>query len=103
MINRWSTLAILISVSLIGVSGCGSGNSDNSDTLSQLPTGNSTDGTAKYQTNCQRCHAVSNALSSFDSTTIQSAVRRGRGGMPAFSTSTLSDQDLADIIAYILN
>jgi mono/diheme cytochrome c family protein len=36
-----------------------------------------------------------------DDAAIAAVIRQGKGGMPAFSTSQLSDQDLADVVAYM--
>ena len=36
-----------------------------------------------------------------DDAAIAAVIRQGKGGMPAFSTSQLSDQDLANVVAYL--
>jgi mono/diheme cytochrome c family protein len=36
-----------------------------------------------------------------DDTAVVSVIRQGKGGMPAYSSSQLGDQDLANVVAYL--
>lgn len=77
-----------------------------------LDSGSSERGEALYRSKCFGCHVPearvgpSPASTDFkvrytEDGTILASVRGGRAPMPAFSEDMLSDQDLADIIAYI--
>lgn len=80
---------------------------DSSTNLATLPTGTASQGITVFQSNCMSCHGSSAAggsgpnIRGAGSDTIQSVVRSGKGSMPAFSTTTITDQSLADLIAYI--
>ena len=62
---------------------------------------------------CNSCHPNANAgmgptlngaqfASRYpDDAAVAAVIRRGKGGMPAFSTAQLSDQDMDDVIAYL--
>jgi mono/diheme cytochrome c family protein len=59
-----------------------------------------------YAQGCQYCHgAVGNAPGDLalrgGGREGSEAVRRGRPGMPAYDSSLISDQDLADLTAYL--
>jgi mono/diheme cytochrome c family protein len=75
--------------------------------LSALPAGTATTGKSLYTTHCSSCHGASAGggsgpnIKNQSSDEIQAAVRSGPGSMPTFSSSSLSDQKLADIIAYV--
>ena len=89
-----------------GLAACAPANESTAD-LAELPSGNAGDGVAVYQTHCQVCHGVGGVggsgpdVRSNTSNEIQSAVRNGIGVMPVFTDSQISDQQLADLIAYI--
>jgi mono/diheme cytochrome c family protein len=75
--------------------------------------GDAAAGQAVFQTRCNACHPGANAGigpalngAAFntrypDDAAIAAVVRSGRGGMPAFSASQVSDTDLANVIAYL--
>lgn len=76
-------------------------------------TGDAAAGQAVFQASCNACHpgakaGIGPALygTAFtdrypDAAAITAVVRSGRGGMPAFATDRLKDQDLADVVAYL--
>ena len=77
-----------------------------------LDVGTPERGEALYRSKCFGCHVPearvgpSHASADFkvryaEDETIMAVVRGGRAPMPAFSDDMLSDQDLADIIAYV--
>lgn len=76
---------------------------------SSLPQGDATRGRVLFQNpeiKCQSCHPNGAAgrgpsLVGVSPDKIATYVRNGRGQMPAYPQSRLSDQDLADIIAYV--
>ncbi len=78
----------------------------------QSGPGDPTRGEALYRSKCYGCHVpeakVGPAQDTLDfkvryadSDTIASLIRAGRQPMPAFTEQMLSEQELADIIAYI--
>jgi mono/diheme cytochrome c family protein len=75
-------------------------------------TGDVTRGEALYRSKCYGCHVpeanvgpaqntVDFKVQYADDETLAFVVRAGRQPMPAFNEDMLSDQELADIIAYI--
>jgi ubiquinol-cytochrome c reductase cytochrome c subunit len=70
-------------------------------------------GGAVYRANCQPCHSASGGggalsygraaprLGSSEPEQIAAAVRIGPGQMPVFDTSTLSDEELDDLVRYV--
>jgi mono/diheme cytochrome c family protein len=66
-----------------------------------------------FTSKCNGCHPNANAGigpalhgSAFasrypDNTALLGVVRQGKGGMPAFTAAQLSDQDLANVVAYL--
>lgn len=78
----------------------------------QLGAGDATRGAELYRSKCFGCHTPdarlgpSHTAADFkvryaDDVALAAAVRGGRPPMPAFTKEMLSDQALADIIAYI--
>jgi mono/diheme cytochrome c family protein len=77
------------------------------------PAGDASAGAATFQTQCNTCHpsaraGIGPALygAAFaarypDDAALSAVVRNGRGGMPAFATTRLSDQDLENVVAYL--
>ncbi len=70
--------------------------------------GNVSAGQTVYQQNCNSCHpngqaGVGPALAgkNLSADRIKAQVRNGGGGMPAFSSSQISDQQLNDLVAYV--
>ncbi len=70
--------------------------------------GNVTAGKTVFDQNCSPCHpggaaGVGPALAgkNLPATTITTTVRNGRGSMPAFPTTKISDQQLNDLVAYV--
>jgi cytochrome c6 len=78
-------------------------------------TGSAERGAQIFKANCAGCHPGGGnnikpravlygehfAREFADDARIASVVRNGKPPMPAFSTDQISDQDLADVIAYI--
>ncbi|TAK36860.1 MAG: cytochrome c [Chloroflexota bacterium] len=68
--------------------------------------GSAAAGQTAFAANCGACHpnggaGVGPAAKGVPVNTITQVVRQGRGAMPAFPASRLSDQQLADIVAYL--
>lgn len=81
---------------LLPLAACGSG-----------LTGDPTAGEAIYADNCASCHGVDasggsgpNLLGEVEEGEATDIILNGEGDMPAFADS-LSDQDIADVIAYL--
>jgi mono/diheme cytochrome c family protein len=78
-----------------------------------LPGGDATAGKDAFARACNACHpnagaGIGPALygPQFaqrypDDSSIAAVIRRGKGGMPAIASSSLTDQDLANVIAYM--
>ncbi len=71
-----------------------------------LQPGDATAGKAIFGTMCNACHpgggaGVGPSVKGVKEGTFVQAVRQGRGAMPSFSTSRLSDSDLASMYAYV--
>lgn len=69
--------------------------------------GDAVRGKSLYDGKCAACHGkgaaggFAPALTGLDPAAIEKVVRQGKGGMPAFNTSLIPDQELRDILAYI--
>ena len=70
--------------------------------------GNVAAGKAVFDQNCNSCHPNGGSGAgpslkgrNLSAQRIENQVRRGGGGMPAFSQSQISDQQLQDLVAYI--
>jgi mono/diheme cytochrome c family protein len=75
--------------------------------------GDVTAGQRVFTSNCNTCHPGANAgigpalhgppfsARYPDDVAIAAVIRQGKGGMPAFSPGQLSDQDLANVVAYL--
>ncbi len=75
---------------------------------SPTAAGNIAAGQAVFQQNCNACHPNGNAGvgpqlrgQNLSAQRIMTQVRNGGGGMPAFTTSQISDQQLANLVAYV--
>jgi mono/diheme cytochrome c family protein len=76
-------------------------------------TGDPAAGQKVFMTSCNPCHPSANAgigpalhgpqfsARYPDDAAIAAVIRQGRGGMPAFAPGSLSDQDLANVVAYL--
>ncbi len=83
-----------------GGSGSGGANNGSSGSL----TGDASRGQALFATNCAGCHpngAGASAKAKADADGARAVIRSGKSPMPAFGTDKLSDQAVADIIAYL--
>jgi ubiquinol-cytochrome c reductase cytochrome c subunit len=93
--------AFIFSIAMLWLVACGS-----TDAV-DLPTGTAATGAPLYVSNCLSCHGSDGTggsgpdITSSSSKNIQSAVRNGPSDMPAWTESEITDQNLADIIAYI--
>ena len=75
--------------------------------------GDATAGKDAFTRACTQCHPNANAgigpalygpqfVQRYpDDSSIAAVIRQGKGGMPAFAATSLSDQDLADVVVYI--
>ena len=68
--------------------------------------GNASAGQAVFQQNCNSCHPGGDrgsgpAIKGRPADGVKNQVRKGGGGMPAFSASQISDQQLNDLAAYV--
>jgi mono/diheme cytochrome c family protein len=115
--RRFANLVVMLAT--VAVAGCSQAsattatNPDEAGGLSVVGSGDATAGQAVFAQTCNRCHPNANAgmgpmlygaqfASRYpDNTGVAAVIRRGKGGMPAFSTAQLSDQDMADVIAYL--
>jgi mono/diheme cytochrome c family protein len=76
-------------------------------------TGDAAAGQRTFAMSCNPCHPSANAgigpalhgpqfsARYPDDAAIAAVIRQGRGGMPAFAPGSLSDQDLANVVAYL--
>ncbi len=70
-------------------------------------TGDPVRGKEAYAGRCATCHGgdatgkYGPSLTGLDPDDMEQAVRQGKGGMPAYGTNTITEQDLEDIMAYI--
>jgi ubiquinol-cytochrome c reductase cytochrome c subunit len=83
------------------------------DTVTDLPEGDPVNGQAVYAANCAACHGSTGAggvagggawtppVNTYDSTTIVEAIRIGPFQMPAFADDTISDEEAADVGAFL--
>lgn len=81
--------------------------------VTALPPGDAAAGQPVFAANCNSCHPNANAGIGpalygppFDSrypdnAAVAAVIRQGKGGMPAFEPSQLTDQDMANVIAYL--
>lgn len=81
--------------------------------VTELPEGDAGAGQAVYAANCAACHgstgaggvagggAWTPAVTAYDTTTITEAIRVGPFQMPAFGEDIISDQDAADVGAFV--
>jgi len=96
--------SIFFMLSLLSLGACGGAATTATETL---PTGVAADGLTVYTANCTTCHGAGGTsqsgvdLASESTASIQSAVRSGPGSMTAYSTTQITSQQLADIIAYL--
>jgi mono/diheme cytochrome c family protein len=77
------------------------------------PAGDPAAGQRVFASNCNSCHPNANAgigpalygpqfTARFaDDAAVVAVIRHGKGGMPAFASSQLSDQDVANVISYL--
>jgi ubiquinol-cytochrome c reductase cytochrome c subunit len=78
-----------------------------------VKAGNLAQGNSLFVLNCAACHTITGAgdapangasapsLHRATSTQVAAAIRTGPGNMPFFGTGNLSDQQVADIVAYV--
>ena len=82
---------------------CNEGDDENTSILAL--TGDEINGEVLYDANCAACHGTSAegasgpAIYDEDDHDFVEAIQEGEGSMPAFPD--LSDQDIADIIAFV--
>lgn len=79
-------------------------------TATDMPAGDATAGATIYADNCETCHGAAGTGDSaagypdisggFDSAETIEIVTNGEGDMPEFG-STLSEQDIMDVAAYV--
>ncbi len=106
-------------VATVTVAGCSQAsattatNPQEANASAPVGSGDAAAGQAVFAKTCNRCHPNANAgmgptlygpqfVSHYpDDAAVAAVIRRGKGGMPAFSTGQLSDQDMDDVIAYL--
>jgi mono/diheme cytochrome c family protein len=111
--------SLLVVLATVAVAGCSQAsattatNPEEAGAVAAVASGDATAGQAVFAKTCDRCHSNANAgmgpalygaqFSSRypDDAGVAGVIRRGKGGMPAFSTAQLSDQDMEDVIAYL--
>lgn len=97
---------------LIMYSNCGQVGETGASSAESVIEGDATRGALVYnvdgaQLACVTCHGSAGTtvvgvdLKTFSANDIETAVRTGPGTMPQFSYTDLTDQQLADVIAYI--
>jgi ubiquinol-cytochrome c reductase cytochrome c subunit len=81
--------------------------------VTDLPEGNASVGQNVYATNCAACHGSTGAggvagggawtpeVNVYDATTIAEAIRVGPFQMPAFGADQITDQEAADVAAFL--
>ena len=89
------------------------GVTNNLDDVTELPKGNAGAGQNVYATNCAACHGSTGAggvagggawtptVNVYDSATIAEAIRVGPFQMPAFASDQITDQQVADVSAFL--
>jgi mono/diheme cytochrome c family protein len=77
------------------------------------PAGDASSGQLVFASTCTTCHPNANAgigpalhgaafASRYpDDATLVTVIRQGKGGMPAFPSAQLNDQDLAQVVVYV--
>ena len=111
-----SLVVVLATVAFAGCSQASATTATNPEeagAVAAVGSGDAAAGQAIFANTCNKCHPNANAGigptlygAQFESrypddAGIAAVIRRGKGGMPAFSTAQLSDQDMDDIIAYL--
>jgi mono/diheme cytochrome c family protein len=83
-------------------------------TVGTQPVGDALAGRTLFNSNCNSCHPNANAGigpalygPQFSArypaeAAIASVIRQGKGGMPSFTAGQLSDQDVANVVAYVI-
>lgn len=99
-----ASVAMGLMVSLAAA--CGGGGGAQPTTGGAQAGGNASAGQAVFQQNCNSCHPGGNqgtgpAVKGRAADAVTKKVRAGGGGMPAFSASQISDQQLNDLAAYV--
>lgn len=99
-----ASMSCVVSLVMIALSvGCGSDDGSTSSSSSSSGTGQSSSGlSAAFGSNCARCHGPKGEGQGIypripgtkDEPTFIAFVRTGKGEMPAFDSSTISDADL---------
>lgn len=94
---------LLAALAVLPLAACA--NSAEVDTILGL-TGDSTHGAVVYADNCAGCHGADatggteRGITGASDDEVASIVLSGEGRMPAFA-DTLSDQDIADVLAWL--
>lgn len=89
------------------------GITNNLSEVTQLPEGNAGSGQNVYATNCAACHGSTGSggvagggawtptVTNYEPATIAEAIRVGPFQMPAFGTDQITDQEVADVGAFL--
>lgn len=105
--NLIGAVALGLTVSLAAAcGGGGSGSGSSGASGGGQAAGNASAGQAVFQQNCNSCHPGGNqgtgpTIKGKPADTVRNKVRAGGGGMPAFTTAQVSDQQLSDLAAYV--
>lgn len=116
MKKRTALMAPVAMAILVGVTAACGGGGTSQPAATQAPaaatqapastTGGTPAGQAVFQQNCNSCHPGGNqgtgpAIKGRPVDRVKNQVRKGGDGMPAFSASQISDQELNDLAAYV--
>jgi mono/diheme cytochrome c family protein len=107
------TAAVLAALALAGCGGDGGGGgeSDGPPPQQVVDAGNASTGSEVFGQNCAACHGgkgeggtgpkLAGEADAADPETVVDQIRNGGGGMPSFG-DRLSEQELADVSAYVV-
>jgi cytochrome c551 len=88
---------------ILGLAACGDKTGDTASSEIDLSTADIENGQTVHDEVCQVCHSSNSAMAdnaaSLSDSQLEDVIRNGTGSMPA--QSSLSDQDVVDVMGYI--
>ncbi len=100
----------IFSILVLGLIFAACGGVEGEDPLQEeLPTGSALSGAVVYAAQCATCHGADQlgdsgpSLADVTENELRLAVRDGKGSMPSFSKVQVTSQNLADLIALLVN